>query len=175
MAQVILQWPETHVVEIFTRFIPGRHNIILCHLGCYYQIIPTKWSLLPRVLRKSTRSLEDLWWIFLSCRLPGYIFASRDMAWKEDALYHPCAHQEVYVFPSFALSRCCQLDASADWPYNDFCGPSVSLLVEEPLRLQYSGISLFSLTFWNFFKNWMQSSLMPFNILDNMFEKQTFH
>ena len=49
MAPKITKWTEWHSVHLSARYIPGRMNILADQLSRPDQVLPTEWSLLPRV------------------------------------------------------------------------------------------------------------------------------
>ena len=49
LAQEIVLWTEVHSITLSARYIPGKKNVLADQLSCPDQVLPTEWSLLPRV------------------------------------------------------------------------------------------------------------------------------
>ena len=55
MSSVITQWTKRHSVQLEARNIPGKKNILANQLSRPDQILPTEWSMLPRVFEEICR------------------------------------------------------------------------------------------------------------------------
>ena len=87
MAQEIILWSELHSVTLFARYIPRKKNVLEDQLSRPDQILPTEWSLLPRVFsvicEVQDQSLVDFFATQANAKLPLYVSpVPNPMAWK---------------------------------------------------------------------------------------------
>ena len=91
LPQKIIAWLDLHMVTILARYIPGKKNFLVDRLSHLDQVLPTDWSLLPRlfddICREFSSSLVNLF-TRVNVKLLIYM-SSIPMAWKEDAFSIP--------------------------------------------------------------------------------------
>ncbi|XP_064107960.1 uncharacterized protein LOC135216517 [Macrobrachium nipponense] len=103
------EWAEADSMKLSARYIPGKKNVVADKLSCQNQVIGTKWSLHPDVVKR----LFDLWGhpvvdLFATQhnrKLPVFFVVLDPWAAAEDAFQHPWDNLEVYTFPLFRLIR----------------------------------------------------------------------
>ena len=94
MVSVIALWSEQQSVRLEALCIPGKKNILAYQLSRLDQILPTEWSMLPRVFhgicRVFGRPYLDLFATRANNELQLYVYPVTDpLAWKQDALHLP--------------------------------------------------------------------------------------
>ena len=151
MASVIALWSEWHLFRLEASYIPGKKNILADQLSRPGQILPTEWSLLPRVF-------DGICWVLGHPHLD--LFATRANN-KLPILGLPCSESTgletrrpspsmesprgVRLSP-FALlcqviSRVMELEGlrlllmAPPWPQKEWFMDLLDLLVAEPLEL----------------------------------------
>ena len=148
LVRQVLTWAEMNSVSIVGRFVPGRRNILADQLSRQGQVIPTEWTLHPRVCQALFEiwgtPVVDLFATSLNRRLPVYCSPVPDpMAWQVDAFTIPWDDLEVYAFPPVAtlrlvinrvlMSRRLHMTLVAPmWPQQEWYPDLLDLLVEEP-------------------------------------------
>ena len=110
MAAEVVLWIERHLVSLMTRYIPGKKNIVADQVSRPDQVLPTEWSLLPRVFEEICRVFGrphlDLFATRANAKLPLFIYPVPDsMPWKQDTFQHPWDHLSACAFPPFVLLR----------------------------------------------------------------------
>ena len=110
MAAKIVLWTKRHLVFLVARYIPGRKNVLADQLSRPDQVLPTEWSLLPRIFEGIyevfRRPHLDLFVTRANAKLPLYVSLVPDlMACKQDTFQHPWDHLSSYAFRPFALLR----------------------------------------------------------------------
>ena len=96
------------MIRLEACYILGKKNILADQLSRPDQILPTEWSLLPRVLDGICQVIRrphlDLFATRANTNLPLYVSPVPDpLAWKQDALHLPWNHLVAYAFPLFTL------------------------------------------------------------------------
>ena len=151
MAEQVHRWAELHSVQLIGRYIPGHRNVIADQLSRQDQVVPTEWSLHPRVVERLFdlwgRPMIDLFASRLNKKLPLFCSLVPDpTAAMEDAFQHPWNDLFVYAFPPFALirrvinrvltSRGLRMILVAPlWPEREWYPDLLSLVVADPLEL----------------------------------------
>ena len=97
-------------MNLMARFIPGKKNILADQLSRPDQVLPTEWSLLPRVFEAICevfgRPHLDLFASRTIAKLLLYMSPVPNLvAWKHDAFQHPWDNLSAYTFPPFTLIR----------------------------------------------------------------------
>ena len=151
MASVIALWTERHSIRLEACYIPGKKNILADQLGRPDQILPTEWSLLPRVFDGNCRVFGrphlGMFATQANNKLPLYVSLVPDpLAWKQDALHLPWNHLMAYAFPPFALlhqviSQVMESEGLRSlvvaplWPQKEWFADLLDFLIAEPLEL----------------------------------------
>ena len=128
-----------------------QKSILVDQLSRPDQVLPTEWSLLPRVFNKICRILSCphlvLFATWANAKLLLYVSPVLDpQAWKQDALHLQWDHIFAYAFSLFELlrqviSKVMESEGLALvlvaplWPQKEWFADLLDLLVEEPLEL----------------------------------------
>ena len=147
----LLRWCQEQNVQLQSRFIPGRRNVLADQLSRRAQVLPAEWSLHPDVCHHLWKVWGaphiDLFATRLNHRLPVYCSPLPDpQAWATDALVTPWDHLWTYAYPPPALlgavihkfgqtqnSR--MLLVAPLWPQQPWFAELLHLLVDHPREL----------------------------------------
>ena len=108
LASRLLRWTESLDVHLDARYLPGQSSILADLLSHRDQVIGTKWSLHPRVVRDLLHHWGspsiDLFATSYNAKLPLYCSLVPDpQAVFKDAFRHPWDNLDLYAFPPFPL------------------------------------------------------------------------
>ena len=89
MASQITMWTEQHWVRLSVRYILGRKNILVDQLYRPDQVLPTEWSLFPKVFEVICsvfgRPHLDLFATRANTNLPLYVSPVPDpLSWRQE-------------------------------------------------------------------------------------------
>ena len=154
MASAITVWAEQNSIRLEARYIPDKWNILVDQLSRPDQILPTEWSLLPRVFDRICqvfgRPHLNLFATKANNKLALYVSLVLDpLAWEQGTLHLRWNHLDAYTFPLFALLRqvitqvlesevlegLWLLLVAPLWPQKEWFVDLLDLLVTEPLEL----------------------------------------
>jgi integrase len=111
VTQEFYTWLEIHQITVGCRHIAGRLNVLADSLSRAGEILPTEWSLHPRILDRLwevwDKPLVDMFATSDNCKLPIYVSPIPDpQAMAVDALIVNRVDKSVYVlFPSDSDSQ----------------------------------------------------------------------
>jgi hypothetical protein len=143
----IFRMMEDHHVTLVCRHIPGRLNVHADRLSRQGQILPTEWSLHPRVVRGLWAVWDtphvDLFATRCNYQLPCYVSPIPDgQAMAVDALSISWAGMFVYAFPPTAIlsqvltkvleDRCSMILIAPLWPKQSWFPALLDLLIDTP-------------------------------------------
>ena len=146
----LLLWCHANVIQLRARHIPGKMNVLADSLSRAGQILPTEWSLSPRVFRALCQLWEsplvDLFATRWNHKLPQFVSPIPDpSAWQVDALSMDWDQLYGYAYPPTALiphvlskvaSHHCKLMLVVPmWPDKSWFPDLLNLLVDHPRAL----------------------------------------
>ena len=104
----LLLWLEAQNITVRARHIPGCLNVIADHLSRPNQLIPTEWSLHPRIVRRIFRVWGtpevDMFASLSNSHLPRFLSPIPEpRALAVDALSQDWQGRSMYIFPPFPL------------------------------------------------------------------------
>ena len=107
VAQELLRLCEVHSVRLLPQFIPGHLNVLADSLSHRSQVLGSKWTLCPPVVRDLLRRWPaniDLFATSLNHRLPVYFSPMFDpQSAGTDAMLQSWDGLQAYAFPPFGL------------------------------------------------------------------------
>ena len=146
----LYSWLNLHHVVLRARHVPGSLNVIADQLSRRNQILPTEWSLLPRIFQALTRIWPrphvDLFATRFNTKLPTFVSPIPDpLAYDVDALSMNWTNIYAYAFPPTAILHrvlaripqfpCRILLIAPNWPTQPWFPRLLELLVDHPRKI----------------------------------------
>ena len=150
IAREIFLWLDRHRVTMRCRHIPGRFNVHADRLSRAGEVIPTEWSLHPRIVESLwshwDRPNIDLFATRWNNKLPVYVSPVPDAAaYAVDAMSLPWQGIYGYAFPPTAIlhkvltklaqEECCLVMITPLWPRQGWYPALLDLLIDVPIHL----------------------------------------
>ena len=145
--QMLFQIVTEQNIQLSARYIPGKLNVIADGLSRRGQILPTEWSLHPRVVELVFNHwgapLVDLFATRLNHKCPTFVSPVPDsLAWDVDALSISWEGLDAYAFPPTPIlsqvlqkykdTRCCRILLIAPWWPRQSWFPTLQQLTQVP-------------------------------------------
>jgi hypothetical protein len=145
---------ESLGMVIKARHIPGRLNVLADGLSRREQILPTEWSLNPKVVQRIWEVWHqpqvDLFATRFNHKLPSYVSPCPDpQAWKIDAMSISWQGLDGYAYPPTGMIRevlekirqdqCHVILIAPCWPSMSWYPLLLDLLIDHPLELPSTG------------------------------------
>ena len=146
----LFQWTEQHQMHIKCRHVAGKLNVLADALSREGQILPTEWSLHPRLVAQLWEIWDkpniDLFATYINKKMEVYVSPIPDpAAFEVDALSISWKGMYAYAYPPTAIlpkvlakvkSEDCRVILIAPrWPQQPWFGPLIDLLIDTPVEL----------------------------------------